>query len=257
MKILLACALFPSLTCAELLEKTIAYEHQGVVLEGFHVYDDAIQGQRPGVMIVHQWTGLGDHEKERGRRLAKLGYNVFAADVYGKGVRPEAPEAGKEAGKYKKDRDLYRARLSAGLDVLKNDKRTNAEKLGAIGFCFGGTGVLEMARAGMDLDGVVSFHGGLAAAKGKEAKKGEVAVSVLACSGALDPHVKQDEVIAFTKEMSAADVDWELNVYSGAVHSFTQKSAGDDPSNGSAYNKKADERSWEAMKDFFAEVFAD
>lgn len=225
-------------------------------MEGFHVYDDKVEGERPGILVVHQWTGLGDHEKERSRQLAELGYNVFAADIYGKGVRPQAPAASKEAGKYKGDRDLYRTRLAAGLVILKSDERTDKDKIGAIGFCFGGTGVLEMARAGMDVRGVVSFHGGLAAAEGKEAKEGEVKSAVLACHGAMDPHVLPEEVMAFGKEMSDAKVNWEMDVYSDAVHSFTQKSAGHDPSNGSAYNKKADERSWASMKDFFAMVFA-
>jgi len=258
MKLLIASyAVFASFVHAALVERAVEYEQDGVVLEGFHVYDDAVQGKRPGVMVVHQWTGLGEHEKERSRRLAELGYNVFAADIYGKGVRPKPPESGKEAGKYKADRDLFRARLAAGLKVLKEDARTDATKLAAIGFCFGGTGVLEMARGGMELNGVVSFHGGLGAGEGEEAKTGEVKTAILVCHGAIDPHVKPQELAGFKDEMNAANADWQLNSYSGAVHAFTQKSAGDDPSRGVAYHKKADKRSWLAMKNFFAEVFAD
>ena len=257
MKILLAaCVLFPALSHAELVEKTVEYKSGGDVMEGFHVYDDAVEGERPGILVVHQWTGLGDHEKERSRKLAELGYNVFAADIYGKGVRPQPPASGAEAGKYKENRDLYRTRLAAGLVILKSDARTDKSELGAVGFCFGGTGVLEMARAGMGVSGVVSFHGGLAAAEGKEAKEGGVKTAILVCHGAADPHVSPEEVMGFGKEMSQAKVDWEMDIYSDAVHSFTQKSAGDDPSKGSAYNKRADERSWAAMKNFFAMIFA-
>src|SRR5690606_16582403 len=153
------------------VEKTVEYEHGRVTLEGFHVYDDATEGKRPAVLVIHQWTGLSDYEKDRSRQLAAMGYNVFAADIYGKGVRPVPPAAGQEAGKYKGDRELYRGRLNAGLEVLKKDERTDAAKIAAIGYCFGGTGVLELARAGADLAGVVSFHGGLDAAEGMVAAK--------------------------------------------------------------------------------------
>ncbi|MGE9267970.1 MAG: dienelactone hydrolase family protein [Verrucomicrobiales bacterium] len=257
MKYLAAILLAPATLSAELVEKTVEFEHEGTVLEGFQVYDDTFEGKRPGVLVVHQWTGLGEHEKERSRMLAKLGYQVFATDIYGKGVRPQPPAAGQEAGKYKGNRALFRERLAAGLAVLKADEKTDPERLGAIGFCFGGTAVLEMARAGMDVDGVVSFHGGLGAAEGMEAREGEVKAEILVCHGAIDPHVPTEEVKAFGKEMTEAGASWQLNAYSGAVHSFTQKSAGDDPSKGVAYHEKADRRSWEAMKDFFAEVLAE
>lgn len=238
-----------------LVEKIVPYEQGGVALEGFHVYDDAVSGKRPAVLVIHQWTGLSDYEKGRARQLAELGYNVFAADIYGKGVRPVPPEAGKEAGKYKTDRKLFRARLDAALDILKKDERTEASKIAAIGYCFGGTGVLELARSGAEIAGVVSFHGGLASAPGFAAEKEKVPAKVLVLHGAIDPHVKPEEVAGFEKEFNDAGVDWQLTAYSGAVHSFTQKMAGDDPSKGSAYNAKADARSWEAMKGFFAEIF--
>ena len=172
-------------------------------------------------------------------------------------MRPPAPaEAGKEAGKYKDDRRLFRDRLLAGLDVLRSDARTDPGRIAAIGYCFGGTGALELARSGTDIAGVVSFHGGLAAADGMGASKGGVKTHVLVCHGADDPYVPEEEVAAFQKEMREAGADWQLHMYGGAVHSFTQKMAGDDPSKGAAYDEKADRRSWEAMRVFFAEIFA-
>lgn len=251
--------LFSLLLCcsatAALVEKTVTYEQGGVTLEGFHVYDDAIAGKRPGVLVIHQWTGLGDNEKSRSRQLAELGYNVFAADIYGKGVRPAPPAAGTEAGKYKSDRKLYRALIDAALTLLKKDERSEPAKIAAIGYCFGGTGVLELARSGADIAGVVSFHGGLDAAPGFSAEAGKIPAKVLVLHGANDPYVPAAQVSGFTTEFTAAKADWQLVMYSDAVHAFTQKSAGDDPSKGAAYNANADKRSWEAMKTFFNEIF--
>ena len=142
MKALFLSLMAISSVSAALVEKVVEYEHEGVTLEGFHVYDDAVEGKRPAVLVIHQWTGLSDYEKQRSRMLAELGYNVFAADIYGKGVRPVPPAAGQEAGKYKGDRKLYRGRLNAGLAMLQKDERTDASKIAAIGYCFGGTGAL-------------------------------------------------------------------------------------------------------------------
>lgn len=258
MKILPALALVVSLVTAAhaaLVEKAVTYEQGGTTLEGFHVYDDAVTGKRPGVLVVHQWTGLSDSEKRRSRMLAELGYNVFAADIYGKGVRPQPPESGKEAGKYKADRTLYRARLMAALDLLKADERTNPTKIAAVGYCFGGAGVLELARAGTDIAGVVSFHGSLDAATGMTAAAGKVPAKILVLHGAADPYVPAEQVAAFQKEMTDAKADWQMVFYSDAVHSFTHPEAGDDVSKGASYNEAADRRSWIAMQAFFAELF--
>ena len=240
---------------AALVEKAVIYQHDGATLEGFHVYDDAVAGKRQGVLVIHQWTGLTENEKRRSRMLAELGYNVFAADIYGQGIRPQPPEAGKEAGKYKGDRKLYRARLTAALDQLKADERTDSSKIAAIGYCFGGTGVLELARSGAEIAGVVSFHGGLDAVQGMAAEPGKIPAKVLVLHGADDPYVPAEQVAAFQKEMTAAKADWQMVFYSGAVHAFTQKEAGNDNSKGAAYNEAADRRSWEAMQTFFAELF--
>lgn len=249
---LVACTSFAS---AAIVEKTVIYEQGGKKLEGCHVYDDAFTGKRPAVLVIHQWTGLTNYEKERSRMLAKLGYNVFAADIYGQGVRPVPPAAGQEAGKYKADRKLYRARLMAALDQLTKDEHTDATKLGAIGYCFGGMGALELARAGVDLKGVVSFHGSLDAGEGFAAAKDGVKAKVLVLHGADDPFAPAAQVEALKKEMEAAGVDSKVVLYPGAVHSFTHPSAGNDPSKGAAYNEKADKESWEAMKTFFEGLF--
>lgn len=240
---------------AGIVAKDVDYKDGDTLLQGFHAYDDGVDGKRPGILVVHQWTGLTDYEKRRARMLAEMGYNVFALDIYGKGIRPQPPEAGKEAGKYKSDRALFRARLGAGLGMLKADERTDPERIAAIGYCFGGTGVLELARSGADIAGVVSFHGGLGAGDGMAAPKDGVKASVLVCHGAVDPYVPRDEVAGFEEEMNTAGVDWQLIAYSGAVHAFTQPMAGDDPSKGAAYQKKADERSWQHMQVFFEELF--
>lgn len=238
---------------AEIRETVVEYKSGDVVCEGLHVVDTAKTGKLPAVLIIHQWTGLSENEKMRARMLAELGYNVFAADVYGKGVRPQPPEAGKEAGKYKSDRKLYRARMITALEVLNKDERTDPAKVAAIGYCFGGTGVIELARSGAMVKGVVSFHGGLdspAPADGKNIKG-----KVLALHGADDPFVPAADIAAFEKEMKDAKVDYKLVSYPGAVHAFTQKAAGDDNSKGAAYNKAADRASWNEMKAFFARLF--
>jgi dienelactone hydrolase len=240
---------------AKLVEKTVIYTHAGVSLEGYHVYDDATTGPRPGILVAHQWTGLSEHEKSHSRKLAQAGYNVLAADIYGQGIRPQAPEAGKEAGKYKADRPLLRARLLAGLEVLKADAQTNPSQLAAIGYCFGGTAVLELARAGTPLAGVVSFHGGLDAAPELAAQAGKIPAKLLVLHGAVDPYVPAEQVADFQKEMTTAKADWQMISYGGAVHSFTHPEAGDDPSKGAAYHAAAARRSWTAMLGFFNEIF--
>ena len=239
---------------AEVVNKVVTYEQDGVVLEGYLAWDDAVEGLRPGVLVVHQWMGLSDNERMRADMLAALGYVAFAADIYGTGIRPaNVSEASEEAGKYYGDLPLYRARLQAGLDELKKQPGVDPDRLAAIGYCFGGKGVLELARSGADVAGVVSFHGNLDT--GMPASAGDIKCKILVCHGAVDPYVKPEAVAAFLEEMEAAQVDYQLIMYSGAVHAFTQKGAGNDPSKGAAYNKAADLRSWIAMNDFFGEIF--
>jgi len=243
-----------SVATAEVRTKVVEYKHGDAVLEGYLAWDDAIRGKRPGVLVVHEWTGLGSYARMRAEKLAGLGYVAFAIDMYGKGVRPKTPqEAGAQAGIYKSDRQLMRARALAGLNVLLGNEMCDTKRVAAIGYCFGGTTVLEIARSGADIAGVASFHGALDTPNPGDAKN--IKCKVLALHGGDDPYVPRKDVEAFEDEMRAGGVDWQLSVYAGAVHAFTNPEAGDDNSKGAAYNAKADRRSWDAMKLFFAEIF--
>jgi dienelactone hydrolase len=231
----------------------VEYKQGDTVCEGVLVYDDSFQGKRPGIIVAHQWKGLTDYEKMRAGLLAQRGYVALCSDVYGKGVRADNPQdAAALAGKYKGDRPLLRARINAALGFLRQQERVNPQQVAAIGYCFGGTTVLELARSGADVLGVVSFHGGLNTPTPADAKN--IKAKVLACHGADDPFVPADEVLAFEKEMRDAKVDWQLVAYGNAVHSFTDKGAGNDNSKGAAYNAEADRRSWDAMKIFLEEI---
>lgn len=248
--VLLLAAAFPA--AAAVKTEVVEYRDGEQLLEGFLAWDDAAKGKRPGVVVVHEWMGLGDYAKERARQLAALGYVAFAADIYGKGIRAkDFKEAGELAGKYKGDLPLLRSRARAAFDTLAKSPRVDPASVFAIGYCFGGTTVLELARSGAPVAGVVSFHGGLATKDPADAKN--VKGRVLVLHGAADPYVPPAEVAAFQKEMDDAKVDWQMVFYAGAVHSFTNPAAGNDPSKGAAYDAKADVRSWEAMKAFLAE----
>ena len=239
---------------AEVVSEVLEYKQGDTVLEGYLSYDNSISGKRPGVLVIHEWKGVGPYVKRRAEELAKLGYIAFAADIYGKGVRPQTnDEASKFASIYKNDRKLMRARVASGSDVLKNHKLTDTKRIAAIGYCFGGTTVLELARSGADIAGVVSFHGGLDTPSPEDAK--QIKAKVLALHGGDDQFVTAEHVADFEDEMKKGGVDWQVNVYGGAVHSFTIPDAGNDPSKGAAYNERADKRSWEAMTNFFAEIF--
>ena len=240
---------------ARLVTKNVEYRQGDTMLEGYLAYDDSVKEKRPGVLVIHEWTGINSYVKKRTEQLAALGYVAFAADIYGKGVRPATPElAGKEAAKYRgKDRRLIRARAAAGLDTLAAYPQVDTSRLAVIGYCFGGTAALELARSGAKLQGTVSFHGGLDTPVPADALN--IRGKVLVLHGADDPHVPADQVAAFQQEMRLAKVDWEMVYYGGAVHSFTNPYSGNDPSRGVAYNAEADRRSWEEMKLFFAEIF--
>jgi dienelactone hydrolase len=238
---------------AAIKTETVEYKEGDVILEGQMTYDDSIKGTRPAVLIVHQWKGLTDFEKKRAEMLAKLGYVAFCADIYGKGVRPQTvAEAGAEAGKYKKDRLLLRARAAAALETLRKQKLVDSKRIAAIGYCFGGTTVIELARSGAVLNGVVSFHGGLDSPAPADGKN--IQCAVLALHGGDDPFVPAADLEAFEKEMRDSKVDWRLVKYGGAVHSFTDWNADKLNVPGAKFNEKADHRSWEDMRAFFAEV---
>jgi dienelactone hydrolase len=238
---------------AGLRTQTVEYKQGDTVLEGYLAWDDAVQVKRPGVIVVHDWMGVGPFARGKCDDLAKLGYVALAADIYGKGIRPaNAQEAGRQAGKYKGDRALLRARAVAALETLRANPMVDPRRIAAIGYCFGGTTVIELARSGAAIAAVVSFHGGLdspAPADGKNIK-----AKVLALHGADDPTVSAADLAAFEDEMRKAGVDWQLIEYGGAVHAFTNPAAGSNNSKGAAYNERADRRSWAAMQIFFAEV---
>ncbi len=235
--------------------QTVEYRQDDAMLEGYLAYDDAIKGQHPGVLVFHEWWGVNDYIKRRTEQLAQLGYVAFAADIYGKGSRARTrEEATALAGKFRAgDRNLLRARANAGLEALKKNPLTDPKRVAAIGYCFGATAVLELARSGADLAGVVGFHGGLGTPNPADAKN--IRGKILALTGADDPSAKPEQVIAFEDEMRKGGVDWYLVSYGGAVHGFTNPGNGADNARGVAYNEKADQRSWRAMKDFFNEIF--
>lgn len=252
--LLLAMALLPAVApAAELTTRAVEYRQGDAELEGWLAFDPAGPAKRPGVVVTPNWLGVGTQAKDTAQRLARLGYVALVADVYGKGIRPASgKEAGPLAGKYKGDRPLLRARMLAALDELKRQPNVDPTRVAVIGYCFGGTAALELARAGAPVAAVVTFHGGLGSPTPADAR--QIKGKVLVLHGADDPFVPEAEVKGFEDEMRAAGVDWQLVKYSGAVHAFTDPDAGSDASKGAAYNALADRRSWEAMKAFFAEV---
>ncbi|KHD87092.1 MAG: dienelactone hydrolase [Bdellovibrio sp. ArHS] len=243
-----------STSLAAIKTETVEYKDGKTALEGHLAYNDDAKSTRPAVLIVHQWMGLTDYEKMRAQQLAEKGYVAFAIDIYGKGVRPtSAEEAGKTAGLYRSnDTKLYRQRIKAALDYIVKDKKVDVKNIVIIGYCFGGAGALEAARAGFPIKGAVSFHGGLKTPKPQETKN--LKPKLLVLHGAIDPNVPRPEVEAFMDEMNNAKADYQFIAYSGAVHAFTQKEAGNDITKGVAYNEAADRRSWQAFMDFLNEV---
>jgi len=243
-----------AIASGEVVNETVAYTNGDVELEGFVAWDNSHSNLRPGVLVVHEWTGLNDYTKARCRQLAELGYIAFAVDMYGKGIRPKnAEEASKQATIYRSDRQLMRDRVNAGLDRLREYELCDKDRIAAIGYCFGGGTVLELARSGAEISGVVSFHGNLDTPDPSVAKN--IKCKILVCHGAADPHVPMDQVSGFFDEMNGAGVDFQLIAYGGAVHSFTNPNSGTDASTGLAYNPDADRRSWNHMLMFFDELF--
>ncbi len=233
--------------------KEVDYKDGETALKGYFAKDKAGRKNAPGVVIVHQWMGLTQHEKTVADKLAGQGYNVLAADIYGVGHLPKnREEAGKEAGKYKNDYKTFQSRIKAAIHELIL-LGADSNKIVVIGYCFGGTGSLEAARAGFHVKGVVSLHGGL----GKDTLRvnDSIKTKVLVLHGADDPFVSKTEIERFQKEMKASKADWQMIYYANAVHAFTQVEAGNDNSKGAAYNQLADARSWEHLKLFLREVF--
>jgi dienelactone hydrolase len=254
--ITLAFALSLTASAAAFAGEVVTYSDDGVTLEGYWVSAKCSSEEpAPVVLIIHQWMGLGDYEKGRAEQIAENCYNAFAIDMYGKGIRlTNRDDARKQSSIYKDSPGMARKRIQAALDFARAQEDIDADKVATMGYCFGGTMALELARSGADINGVVSFHGGLAT-KAPATEPGVIQAAVQVHHGAADPYVPPEQVQAFISEMRTAKADWHLTQYADAVHAFTEKHAGEDPSTGAAYNQKADERSWESTLVFLKEIF--
>ncbi|MBF6571558.1 MAG: dienelactone hydrolase family protein [Candidatus Binataceae bacterium] len=233
--------------------QTLEYRHDGVACQGYLAVPEVAE-PRPGVLIIHEAPGLDDHPKMRARMIAELGYVALAADLYGGGkVAGSGPEALSMMDELRADHPRLLSRIRASLDVLAAQPGVNRQQLAAMGYCFGGFCVLELARSGAPVKGVASFHGLLQTPN--PAVAGKVKARILVCTGAEDPLVPADHVLAFEQEMSRAGVDWQVIAYSGAKHAFTNRAADQIPMPGFGYSPSADQRSWNAMQSFYSELF--
>lgn len=247
----------PMVSSAEVVGKAVVYKVGEVTLRGYLAYDDSIKDKRPGVLVVHEWWGITTYPKKRAEMLAKLGYVAFVADMYGDGKVADNPgDAQKFAGESMKDMALLKSKFLAALDLLKQQKQVDPARVAAIGYCYGGGVVLNMARAGVDLQGIVSFHGSLGTTK--PAKKGDVKAKVLVCHGGADKFIPDKDIVAFKDEMMAAGVDYQFIAYDDALHAFSNPEAteiGKKFNMAVAYNEKADKESWVDMQKFFTRIF--
>lgn len=242
---------------AAVVGKEIDYRSGDTALKGFLAYDDAKPGRRPGVLVVHEWWGLNDYARKRATMLAELGYTALAVDMYGNGAHTEHPsEAGAFTKEVTKNIAVERARFQAAIDLLRAQPTTDPARIAAIGYCFGGGVVLQMAREGADLTGVASFHGSMGT--DRPARKGAVKARVLVLHGADDPFVSKEQIEQFKQEMTQAGVDYTFVSYPGATHGFTNPDAdrlGAANNMPIHYNAKADQASWAEMQSFFNRIF--
>jgi dienelactone hydrolase len=247
-------ALISTAAGAKVVTKTIPYTYEGKTLQGYLAYDDAKKGPRPGVLVVHEWWGLNDYAKSRTRQLAEMGYVAFAADMFGDGKTTRDPKEAQAWYSAAVAQPEQLARLSkAGLDVLRKQPQTDVEKMAAIGFCFGGTTVLQLVYAGVPLKAAVTFHGGLVVPDEKQAVK--IRAPLLILHGAEDTFIKPETIDGLRKALDAVKVDWYMVTYANAVHAFSNPEADSFKIPGIGYNEKAARRSWNEMQDFFAEQF--
>jgi dienelactone hydrolase len=247
---------FVSTASAEIQSKEIEYDDNGVKLKGYLYYDDAVSGKQPGVMVVHEWWGLNDYARNRAKMLAEMGYVAFAADMYGDSkVTTHGNDAKQWMSQITANIDNWQKRAMLGLDQLKSQPQVDADKLAAIGYCFGGATVMQMAYTGTaDLKAVVSFHGSLPPAP--ESTKDKIKSHILVAHGAADGFVPEEKVKAFTASLDAASADWEMNIYSKARHAFTNPDAGSFGIENLKYDAEADKRSWQSMRDFLSRSFS-
>lgn len=233
--------------------KNVSYTDGAQKLNGVSVKPTKALQNNPGVLILPAWFGINDHFKNIAEKISDMGYHTFIADIYGEGNMPKnTAEAATQSNIYKSDVTKYRTRIKLALEELVKSG-ANANEIVVIGYCFGGQGAIEAARANMPVKGVVSFHGGLKRDEKTEIQN--ITAKVLVLHGADDPYIPEADIKNFQDEMRKSKADWQMVYYANAVHSFTEPAAGNDNSKGAAYNEKADKRSWQAMLDFFAEVF--
>jgi dienelactone hydrolase len=241
----------------DIMGEEVTYRSGNTVMKGYLVYDKNIKGKRPGVLVVHEWWGLNDYARRRARMLAEMGYAALAVDMYGDGKQALHPDdAGKFSSEVMKNFDTAKARFTAAMDLLKKQPFVNPGEIAAIGYCFGGGVALNMARQGIDLKGVATFHGSLAAVK--PAKKGEVKARILVLHGGADKFTTSEQVDAFKKEMKDAGVDFQFITYPGAMHSFTNPEADKYAKKFNlplGYNAEADRKSWEELRRFLSQIF--
>jgi len=251
---LLCLALTTQSAAADVKTKTIEYQHGDVKLQGYFAWDDSIEGQRPGVLVVHEWWGLNDYARSRAKQLAQLGYVAFALDMYGKGKVTEHPkQAGKWAGMIRKNINQWQERSLLGLKQLQRHELVDRSRIAAIGYCFGGATVMQIAYSGADVRGVVSFHGSLPPATPEQQKK--IKAKILVHHGASDGFIPEERIAAFKKALTEAKADWHFVTHGGAVHSFTNPGADKRGIDGLKYDPAADRRSWEHTQLFFDEIF--
>ena len=239
---------------AKVVGRTVAYEQGGIQLEGYLAYDDAVTGMRPGVLEVHEWWGLNEYVRGRADQLAGLGYVGFAVDMYGKGKVTKHPDtAGEWAKQVNSNVQAWQQRALAGLEVLTKQPTMDPERIAAIGYCFGGATVQQLAYSGADIKGVVSFHGSLVLPPTEQGK--QVKAKILICHGAGDPMAKPGDVEQYVAAMEKSGLDWQLVIFGGAKHSFTVPDADKVGMAALAYSKSADQRSWADMQVFLKEIF--
>lgn len=250
--------LAPWVAQAAVVGEEIDYHSGDTLFKGYITFDDSFEGKRPGILVVHEWWGHNDYARRRARMLAEVGYTALAVDMYGDGKQADHPDdAGKFASAVRSDMPEAEARFRAALTLLRSHNTVDAESVAAIGYCFGGGIVLEMARRGVDLDGVVSFHGSLGT--DEPASKGRVKARLLVLNGADDPFVTPEQIGAFKQEMTQAEVDFRFINYPGAKHAFTNPDADEYGKRFGmplAYHAEADEQSWAEMRRFFEQLFS-
>jgi dienelactone hydrolase len=246
--------LFTVATQAAIKTQTLEYKSGNTILKGFLAYDDTLTGRQPGVVVYPEWWGLTDYPKQRAQMLAKLGYVAFAADMYGDGKTTDDPQqAGQWIGELKQNLPEMVSRAQAALETLRSQPQVDPTRIGAIGYCAGGSVALELARSGAELSAVVTFHAGLAPTTPNPTE--QIKPAILICNGGNDTFVSAQEIEAFKDEMRSHNVDWQLNTYGGAHHSFTNPDADRHKMQNVAYNAGADYRSWRDMKQFFEQKF--